>query len=213
MPFPSQYGTVNKSVHQHNLQMAVQKVHVPQQDKGQWVPWVSSLLGFRQGLRRGVREEKGAGKPWECMSTQIKAALQEACYWSKMQTALRSMASFRGGLFHLWKTRGKGEWNQWQHAALIYPQGLANRTPFPSQSLKIHKRPASISQAGAHGCSASSRTQGSEKPGPVKLTQPMAEQLEFNHPQGVFQAKPFRDSMIPSCLGRNLFSGALQKGF
>lgn len=90
MPFPSQYGTVNKSVHQHNLQMAVQKVHVPQQDKGQWVPWVSSLLGFRQGLRRGVREEKGAGKPGECMSTQIKAALQEARYWRKAQTACRA---------------------------------------------------------------------------------------------------------------------------
>lgn len=174
MPFPSQYGTVNKSVHQHNLQMAVQKVHVPQQDKGQWVPWVSSLLGFRQGLRRGVREEKGAGKPWECMSTQIKPVLQEACYWSKVQTACRAWLPSEVACYASEKQEGKGsETSGGMHClcAFSYLQGLANATPFPEQSPKIQKRRASYQQGPeTRGCSA-------------------------------------------SCLGRNLFSGASQKGF
>lgn len=174
MPFPSQYGTVNKSVHQHNLQMAVQKVHVPQQDKGQWVPWVSSLLGFRQGLRRGVREEKGAGKPWECMSTQIKPALQEACYWSKVQTACRAWLPSEVASFASTKQEEKGSETSGDTqcpCAFIYPQGLANTTPFPEPKPQNSEEASELSaRARAHGCSA-------------------------------------------SCLGRNLFSGASQKGF
>lgn len=156
MPFPSQYGTVNKSVHQHNLQMAVQKVHVPQQDKGQWVPWVSSLLGFRQGLRRGVREEKGAGKPWECMSTQIKPASREACYWSKVQTACRAWLPSEVACYASEKQEEKGSETRGDThclCAFVYLQGLANVTPFPEQSLE---RWASYPQGpGARGCSAS----------------------------------------------------------
>lgn len=213
MPFPSQYGTVNKSVHQHNLQMAVQKVHVPQQDKGQWVPWVSSLLGFRQGLRRGVREEKGAGKPWECMSTQIKAALQEACYWSKVQTACRAWLPSEVACFTSEKQEEKGS----ETSGDMQPSFILKAWQIGHHSLskasKFIKDHWVSARAGAHGCSATSRAQGSKQSGPVKVALPMAERLELNHPQGPLQAKPSWDSLFPSCSGRNLFSGALQKGF
>lgn len=159
MPFPSQYGTVNKSVHQHNLQMAVQKVHVPQQDKGQWVPWVSSLLGFRQGLRRGVREEKGAGEPWECMSTQIKAALRGARHGSKAPTACRGGLPSEVPCVASEMQEGKESETGGNALCLhsfICARGLASTAPGAEQSPARRERRGSYQQGpGARGCSAS----------------------------------------------------------
>lgn len=162
MPFPSQYGTVNKSVHQHNLQMAVQKVHVPQQDKGQWVPWVSSLLGFRQGLRRGVREEKGAGKPGECMSTQIKAALQEACYWRKVQTAWRAWFPKEVTRFAPRKREEKGSETSSDRRCpriFVYPQSPKIQKRWESYRLVVALHPAREGTCFLERCRRASREQ------------------------------------------------------
>lgn len=182
MPFPSQYGTVNKSVHQHNLQMAVQKVHVPQQDKGQWVPWVSSLLGFRQGLRRGVREEKGAGKPWECMSTQIKAALQEACYWSKVQTACRAWLPSEVACLASEKQEEKGSETSGNMQPSFIHKAWQKGHHSLSKASEFTRCQRVSARAGACSCSATSRTQGSEQPGLVDVALPVAEWLELNQP-------------------------------
>lgn len=116
------------------------------------------------------------------MSTQIKAALQEACYRSKVQTACRAWLPSEVACLASEKQEEKGS----EASGNMQPSFMHKAWQIGHHSLskasEFTRCQRVSARAGACSCSATSRTQGSEQPGLVDVALPVAEWLELNQP-------------------------------